>query len=183
MKEWIILTLSRILLCFYEIYPEHITTPADIQDGSPLSHGSPSTSSQPPTLQAVHQPLVSSSQTMVCAEYPQQVFPQPPPYANNYAYPSMAPSGHYMVTRTYSNPTTLPTAPSNYPQVCILFTGSPLFFLLRSLRSHNRSQTNLLHIRVLNNFSILAIGGITMFKECGKQGILRRVIVIDRSKL
>ncbi|RCN25610.1 hypothetical protein ANCCAN_28676 [Ancylostoma caninum] len=85
---------------------------------SPLSHDSPSTSLQPPTVQTVPQPLVSSSQTMVCAEYPQQVFPQPPPpYANNYAYPSMAPGGHYMLTRTYSNPTTLPTGPSNYPQV------------------------------------------------------------------
>ncbi|KAL6737141.1 hypothetical protein Aduo_010811 [Ancylostoma duodenale] len=81
-------------------------------------HDSPSTSLQPPTVQTVPQPFVSASQTMACAEYPQQVFPQPPPpYANNYAYPSLAPGGHYMLTRTYSNPTTLPTGPSNYPQV------------------------------------------------------------------
>ncbi|KAK6751151.1 hypothetical protein RB195_002866 [Necator americanus] len=82
-----------------------------IGQDSPLSHGSPSTSSQQATMPP---PLVSSSQTNGCAEYPPQLFPQTPTYANNYVFPSTASNGHYLLTRTYSNPA---TSPSTYQQV------------------------------------------------------------------
>ncbi|VDM68136.1 unnamed protein product [Strongylus vulgaris] len=74
---------------------------------SPLSNVSPSTSSQLQDLQTLPRAYTSPSQMIRCAEYPQQFLSQPHPYANNYAYPSLAEGEHYTLTRAYSNPATL----------------------------------------------------------------------------
>lgn len=80
------------------------------EQGSPVSHDSPSTSNLSAPLQTAPHEGVNSS-TPLYAEYPLHSLAPQYSYASNYPYPSSADGAHSQVTRTYSNPTIVPPLP------------------------------------------------------------------------